>query len=402
MTFGVIFFLCSSVYSLENERKFMNEISEIIADKIVWHTLNEADERKLQEWLALSEENRMTFERAKNGELTAIVLRKDKEKFGQKMSQRVLMKLGEKRKQIRTKRILFWSSVAALLTLSFLLYTGSEYKEPMSVTNPVAAVMPELKRDEVELITSDGTLQVIEKSEILDSILSNRMELTKLQEATAFNTIIVPRKKVFNMILPDGTKVWLNAGSKLIFPTQFSDTLRRVELVGEAFFEVVKNRNAPFVVKTKMLETKVLGTKFMVTSYDDTLQSEIALVEGRVNVSSTEIESGTILNAGESLSYDLGTNNYKKNNIDIHDIINRTSELFIFDDISLVEIAKSLSRWYGVEFEFSDTTIQQEIFYLKSFRYDTIDEILTLLKNTKKIDYTIEKNRVKIKSLLPM
>lgn len=246
----------------------------------------------------------------------------------------------------------------------------------------------------------NGALNRIEHNSKIS--IGIEVDLTDIKPVIATNTLIVPPKKAFNMILPDGTKVWLNSGSKLIFPTQFSDTLRRVELIGEAFFEVVKNAKAPFIVKTKMLETKVLGTKFMVTSYDDNSQSEVALVEGRVNVSSSMAHRNTTINAGEGISYNSEDKSYKKIDINIEDIINRTRELFIFNDITLANITTLLSRWYGVEFEFSDTAIQKEIFYLKSIKYDTIDEIMILLKDTKKLDFTIEKNRIKIKSLMPM
>lgn len=385
----------------------MNEISKIIADKILLNTLDEQSERVLQEWLELSAENREAFERTKKGKLAAIILEKKNSDFGKKMSQKVFAKRHEKEKQNRTRRLFLMSSAAALIAVSFLLVfnfnnRSGEISEKGKAV--VAELKPILERDEIRLITSDGNSVAIEKSEMVDSIIrqSIKVELTDLKPEIAINTLIVPPKKAFNMVLPDGTKVWLNSGSKLIFPTQFSDTLRSVELIGEAFFDVVKNANAPFIVKTKMLETKVLGTKFMVTSYKDNSQSEVALVEGRVNVSSSMTSRNTILNAGEGVSYNSEGNNYKKIDINIEDVINRTQELFIFNDISLADITTQLSRWYDVKFEFSDTAIQKEIFYLKSIKYDKIDDIMILLKDTKKLDFTIEKNKIKIKSMMPM
>lgn len=382
----------------------MNDISKIIADKILWNSIDKQSEMVLQQWLELSAENRETFERAKKGELAAIILQKENDDFGKKVSQKVLLKISVAKKQNANRRRFFSISVAALVVISFLIFLKkgnieNQVKEQLVATKLEA----DDENDKVRLITTDGNSVDIEKSEMLDSIVkqsTKAKDFTELKAAIVTNTLVVPHKKSFNMVLPDGTKVWLNAGSKLIFPSQFSDTLRSVELIGEAFFDVVKSTKVPFLVKTKTLRTKVVGTKFMVTSYEDNFLSEVALVEGCVNVSSTVARKNTTLNAGEGILYDSEDNCYKKIDINIDEIINRTGELFIFNDISLFNITKLLSRWYGVEFEFSDAAIQEEIFYLKSMKYDKIEEIMTLLKDTKKIDFSIKENKIKIKSLM--
>lgn len=381
----------------------MNDISKIIADKILNNPLDEQDEMVLQEWIEAREENKETFEKAQKGELAKIILKKDSEQLGVRISQKVLTKIRNEKRKSRNIAITAISSAAALIAVSLLIFTN-ETSEIIKIDEIISAVAPKTINNEIVLITASGNSINIEQGEALDSIIrySKVEKLTQATSIVANNTIIIPLQKTFDMILPDGTKVWLNSGSKLVFPAQFSDTLRSVELVGEAFFEVVKNKNAPFIVKTKTLNTKVLGTKFMVTSYENTTNSEVALVEGRVNVSSTTTNHNSNLKAGEGLSFDSKHNNYTVIDININNIMNRKSDKFIFNDIILSEITTTLSRWYGVEFEFSNENISNEVFYLKAMKYDDINEIMLLLKDTKKIDYTIENNKIKIKSLMPM
>src|SRR5690606_6796401 len=118
-----------------------------------------------------------------------------------------------------------------------------------------------------------------------------------------YNTITTPRGGQYQVVLPDGTKVWLNAESSLRYPTLFSKTERRVELQGEGYFEVAKNEKAPFIVKTDEQFVKVLGTHFNINSYQKHRRTETTLLEGSVEVSSSAGYSGRtvsrILKPGE-------------------------------------------------------------------------------------------------------
>ncbi|WP_316841343.1 FecR family protein [Pedobacter gandavensis] len=163
-----------------------------------------------------------------------------------------------------------------------------------------------------------------------------------------FNTISTPRGGVYQVNLPDGTKVWLNAASSIKFPTTFAHlSERKVELEGEAYFEVAKNKKLPFIVSTEGQQVKVLGTHFNINSYDDEDEVKTTLLEGSV-----EVFAGNtmLLKPGQQANVNrIGSGNVKVSAANIAQVMAWKNGFFHFEKDNLHAVMRQLSRWYDVE-----------------------------------------------------
>ncbi len=151
-----------------------------------------------------------------------------------------------------------------------------------------------------------------------------------------------------NLVLADGTEVYLNAGSSIKYPQRFEGDTREVELVGEAFFNVVKNPDKPFVIKSGEVETTVLGTSFNVNTYPDSHQIAVTVASGKVKVASQEHE--VLLMPNEQGVFDRKTKSISKEKIDIATFLHWKEGIIHFEDVELSEVLQTLERWYGVSF----------------------------------------------------
>ncbi|MFC3199099.1 FecR family protein [Parapedobacter deserti] len=209
---------------------------------------------------------------------------------------------------------------------------------------------------------------------------------------SAYNEIITPRGGTYQVVLSDGTKVWLNADSKLIFPQRFARTMRQVTLVGEAYFEVTKSQHSPFVVKTAGQEIAVLGTSFNVAAYADERLEQTTLVEGEIMVSTAQrarqLVPGdqAIVNAGE-ISVDK---------VDTSPFIAWKSGFIAFNEETLEHIMRDISRWYDVDIHFEGVDKQLRFGGTVS-RYANVSEVLRRLELTGQIHFKIEERGIVIK-----
>lgn len=384
----------------------MNNIEQIIANKILGNPLDDAQKECLQQWIDKNPKNSETYKRICRGESASLILEQDNSNLGDRMSLNVKNTIRRKKKY-KIFKMAVASSAAIIIVSFYFMFVNQDMKKDsianVEFENPVMEKKP-TNNNSIMLITSQGEEVFVDKTVKIDSVINNIKENSSKKDSqllVAFNTIIVPSKMEYELDLPDGTKVWLNSNSKLVFPSQFCDSVRIVELIGEAFFDVAKDEKKPFIVKTKMLETKVLGTKFMVNSYANS-NCEVALVEGKVNVLTATLKQNLILKPGKGVSYDLQKNEYNVIDIDIENILSRRNGFFLFDNITLESITEIMKNWYGVDFKFADENSKKEIFYLKSIKYENIEDVLLLLKDTKKINYTVNNNVVTIKSFMPM
>lgn len=162
-----------------------------------------------------------------------------------------------------------------------------------------------------------------------------------------------PKGQRSSHMLPDGTKVWLNVASRLYFPEEFSDTLRQVRLVGEAFFDVVKNPKKPFIVETEGLTTSVLGTSFNINAYPESREIKVALLEGKVQVQNTgpsEVQT-SVLAPGEELLAPKDYSTFIKQPFRYENTFGWKEGILIFDGVDFASFRKTIENWYGVNVE---------------------------------------------------
>jgi len=223
-------------------------------------------------------------------------------------------------------------------------------------------------------------------------ITIRNLSLKKLPDKHfVMETITSRQGMVTHFSLADGTKVWLNSGSELQFPTRFYGDMREVKLRGEAFFGVVKNEKQPFRVNAKELKIDVLGTSFNVISYDDETQSEVILIDGMVKLSvekeQAKEEYGT-LHPGQRAVFNEESKKVYTEEVEVDKYIAWRDGILLFHDDPMEDVCRRLSRWFNVEIVFNDPEIKSYI-YKATFRNENLDQVLNLLKLSAPIDYRI-------------
>ena len=198
------------------------------------------------------------------------------------------------------------------------------------------------------------------------------------------NQLVIPYGNQSRIVLSDNTVVWLNAGSRLVYPTQFNKKTREVVLFGEAYFDVTKNPDKPFIVKTSNLDVKVLGTKFNISAYAEDNAIQTVLKEGSVVVKRKGagiFEKEVVLTPNQMASFDKNTGNTKIQEVDANYFTLWTKGLISFDEIDFVRVTKKLERFYNISINFSDP--QKEII--------RISGKLDLKRNRKEVMEYLEK-----------
>jgi len=207
-----------------------------------------------------------------------------------------------------------------------------------------------------------------------------------------FNTISTPRGGQYQVVLSDGTKIWLNAATELKFPTSFANVkLREVQLNGEAYFEVAHNKKQPFVVKTKEQRVKVLGTHFNISSYVDEANTSTTLLTGSVSVEAAD--KIVLLKPGQQSIKTANGFNIKE--VDVEGAVAWKNGYFLFNDESLINIMHKLSRWYDVEVVFIGDVGNLHFDGFIS-RFKNISEILRKFELTENVHFKIEGRRITV------
>jgi len=189
--------------------------------------------------------------------------------------------------------------------------------------------------------------------------------------------------------LPDGSIGYLNSGSRLKYPVQFIGE-RKVELTGEAFFDVVHNAEIPFHVNTKNLDIKVLGTTFNVTANEDEQTEEIVLQTGKVDVSSKSGEKLTVMKPNEQLTLNIEKQTITKNEVEASQYSTWKEGKLVFRNEDMQQIARRLSRWYNVDVIIDDRMLDAYTFHA-TFVDEPLDEVLKLLSITTPLRFEEEK-----------
>jgi ferric-dicitrate binding protein FerR (iron transport regulator) len=209
-------------------------------------------------------------------------------------------------------------------------------------------------------------------------------------DANALNTITIPRGGQYTVTLPDGTNVWLNSESSLTYPVAFNGADRSVTLKGEAYFEVAKNKQLPFIVRTPQVNVKVLGTHFNVNAYEDDNDVKTTLLEGSVNLSN-QATSAMLVPGQQGIS---GANSKiitRKANI--NQVMAWKAGYFIFRDSNIHQIMKQISRWYDVEIEYKGDS-STKTFGGTYAKNKDINELLKGLELTGLVHFKIEGRRI--------
>jgi len=209
----------------------------------------------------------------------------------------------------------------------------------------------------------------------------------------AYNAISTPVGGTYQLILSDGTKVWLNSKSTLKFPVAFSKTQRNVELVGEGYFEVAHDQTKPFMVSAKDMDIQVLGTHFNVSAYDDDNMVEASLIEGSIKANNGN--SAMLLKPGQQAVLRNGSSQMIAKSFNSDEVMDWKNGYFIFRNEPIGEIMKKISRWYNIEVKYQGNT-SNEAFGGKYLKSNSLAELLSSLELTGTVKFKINGRRVTV------
>jgi transmembrane sensor len=212
-------------------------------------------------------------------------------------------------------------------------------------------------------------------------------------EVNQINSISVPKGGQYQVILSDGTRVWLNAASSLKYPTCFSGKERNVELLGEAYFEVAPNKDMPFHVKVNNMEVEVLGTHFNIMAYPDEQHTTTTLLEGSVKV--IEADISRLIVPGQQALLNKSTGLIHVQHADIDQVMAWKKGYYLFKSENIKNIMRELDRWYNIDVTYTGS-FEDKTFSGKISRFKNISAILQLLELTEDVHFKIEGRRVTV------
>lgn len=315
---------------------------------------------------------------------------------------------------INTKRILAAASIFISIAVGVYYFA---YHESANTTQFAAEHHPQIKPggNKAYLTLSNGKRIVLSDSTIGTLAMQSGVKITKtadgqiVYQVTAqadtdngkYNVLEAPKGGQYQIVLIDGTKVWLNSASVLKYPARFSASERKVELTGEAYFEVAKNKKQPFRIITDKQEIAVLGTHFNVNAYSDESDTKTTLIEGSVKVSSltsplspTAGSDNLILKPGQQSVLHHGAFNIK--NVDTEEAIAWKNGYFVFENDNMDMIMRKLERWYDVEVAYTGAEGNRTKVMGTIDKNTDLAEVLKLLEATGKFKFKTEGRRITI------
>lgn len=238
---------------------------------------------------------------------------------------------------------------------------------------------------------SGVSIQKAEDGKLIYSVSNPTGSTVQSDKELMYNTIETPVGGSYQINLPDGTKVWLNAASSLSFPAKFRNGSRSVKLAGEAYFEVMKNKNSPFLVNFNNHVVEVLGTQFNINSYANEGAIRTTLFEGSVRL--TQRNNQILLRPGQQAVYER--NEIKVVKADLEETIAWRNGYFIFNNENIKSIMRKIARWYDVDVSYSGKIPEIE-FGGNISRSTDISEVLNALELTNSIHFKIEGRRITV------
>lgn len=253
-------------------------------------------------------------------------------------------------------------------------------------------------------VANQGGMQVIK----LDSgqLAYRAADRSASPDEVEYNTLATPRGGQYQLILPDGSKVWLNAASSIRFPTAFMGKKREVEISGEVYFEIAENARMPFIVKKGDMKVQVLGTHFNVKAYDDEVKTKVTLLEGKVKVTSGNGGSAVLKHGQQAILQRFQNGSGQpttqkisvKEEVDLEEIMAWKEGLFVFRNDDLISIMQRLQRWYDIHLEYESNDASASHFTGTISRDADLSKVLKMLELTGGVHFEIKDKTIIIKS----
>ncbi|MDR2497088.1 MAG: FecR domain-containing protein [Tannerellaceae bacterium] len=316
------------------------------------------------------------------------------------------------------RRYLRWSLIATGAAASIclaLLLRQSLFAPPEQTapeTNYVAMLqsVPAAASQEVRLVLPDKQIAIEGKDSELDysregevEIRSDKGDVTKaekLQSAEVFNQLVVPFGRRSSITFADGTQMWVNSGSRVIYPANFGSAVREIFVEGEVMLDVRRDARRPFIVKTRGMDIRVMGTQFNVSAYDNEDVARVALLNGKVCVVFAEGKESVSLSPNQMFSYDGQALTGEVSSVNAEDFIAWRDGYFPFKMQALTDVLRKLSRYYNVRFTMGEGLSRLSCSG-KLHLNDNLDDVLGILKKAAPIEVKKESDTTYIINVKP-
>ncbi|QIH35959.1 FecR family protein [Sphingobacterium sp. DR205] len=378
-----------------------------ISQLIVAHlrgTITEAEQLKLDEWLSESPMRARLMDELReeshfNKELMFFD-EVDKDAIWTKLTKKLIQDETSKVSSIKK----YWKALAAASIILAVFAAGMLYYNNFSTDRTLSAISNNnevnpgkigatltLANGERIKLSDAANGQISEDAGVRISKSANGQLEYEVEEnkhvSSGYNVLSTAKGETYKVLLPDGTQVWLNAASSIRYPTNFSShSTRKVLLEGEAYFEVASDTSRPFIVKTNMQETKVLGTHFNINSYSDEPNVLTTLLKGSISVYGDN--KVKILKPGQQANLSK-SGNLQVRRVDTEPIISWTKNEFMFDGDNIDAVMRKIARWYNVEIVYQGVRTTDKFNGTVS-RFSEVHEVLQLLEKTGTVKFRVD------------
>ncbi|SDN08850.1 FecR family protein [Kriegella aquimaris] len=382
----------------------------LLIDKYINSTISSEERKELEQWVLESDANRSFFKNRIKESSRRTSIDFDAELAYQRFSES--LKLKKKVRKPLSTLLKYAALIAIVMSVGFLA-------KRQLLTNTLKTSIEVVENEEKTLIDNaiviklaDGTTKVLNtesKEAVTDAngnVVANKGKNSLVFDSAKesvnknpiYNEIFIPNGEIFKLQLSDGTLVWLNAGSKLRFPQNFDNACKKriVYLEGEAFFDVAKNKEKPFIVNTQEVDVKVQGTQFNINSYENDDYIATTLVEGSVSVYETRTPENTMqLTPSFQANYDKFGNNFIKAKVDVDKYTGWMQNRLVIDNLKFPEILIRLERRYAVKFVNNSESLNDEL-YKGEFVDEDIASVLKTISMSTPFNYEINQNIITI------
>ncbi|SCD19300.1 sigma factor regulatory protein, FecR/PupR family [Proteiniphilum saccharofermentans] len=307
-------------------------------------------------------------------------------------------------KKIKQRKLFWYTSASAAAIALIIIGITLFYPSSVSIDIPDKELITGelLNNEDIQLITSGEAIifkndvEVTLNEEGTAEIVQANNETSKVKiDRDKLNSLVIPYGKRSTLTLADGSRVWLNSGSVLEFPAQFSGKKREIRLAsGEMYIEVAHNKEKPFYVQTGDFNVKVYGTKFNISTYSGSPQS-VVLVEGSVSLQSKDHKELFITPSEKAVYSGSGTFDTQK--VDVNQFISWKDGYLSFDKTPMTEVLQQIGRYYNLSFDFeNDINLQKRTCTGKIYLSDNLDNVMTIISLLSSTSYQRTENKILI------
>lgn len=315
---------------------------------------------------------------------------------------------------VRKIRWTRWVAAAAMLLLfgtGYYFFNLTYHEERRELTiidqskqtdiappNTVNAVLTLSNGQKIILDSTGNGMVAMQGSVNVTKLADGQIAYSGTSKEIQYNTLTNPKgSKVINLMLADGTRVWLNTASSLRYPTAFAGKERKVEVTGEAYLEVAHNRDKPFIVSKGSTNIKVLGTHFNVNAYDDESSLNVTLLEGSVSVMAAGSGQSKVIKPGQQAQVNKKGAIELTNSIDLSEVTAWKNGLFSFKAADIKSVMRQVARWYDVQVVFEKDI--PEKFYAEVPTSTSVSALLNMLEATKAVKFKIQGKTINVMSV---